>query len=160
MVHCKKDLARKVPINYGLLLAFTVSFAYMVTFICTGYSTNVVVTATAMTAGITFALTVYALTTKKDFTTMGGMIAVLGTTIFLTSMFAWWFSYSAVYELLLNSLWVMMFGLYLIYDVQQVAGGGHHKLSLDDYIVGAMIIYTDIINLFLTLLRMLGNRRR
>ena len=159
MILCNRKLARKVPINYVLLLVFTLSFAYIVTFICTGYPTEVVVAATAMTAGITLALTVYALTTKKDFTYMGGMLWVMGMTIFMTAMFGFWFYYSEVYNLLLCSLCVILYGLYLIYDVQLVAGGGRHKLDMDDYIIGALIIYIDIINLFLTILRMLGSRR-
>jgi len=39
-----------------------------------------------------------------------------------------------------------------------VAGKGRYKLTMDDYIVGALIIYLDIIMLFLELLKLFGNR--
>mmetsp|Transcript_11527 Transcript_11527/g.15791 ORF Transcript_11527/g.15791 Transcript_11527/m.15791 type:complete len:113 (-) Transcript_11527:94-432(-) len=112
-----------------------------------------------MTAGITFALTVYALTTKKDFTMMGGLIAVVSMTLVMLGLFGFWFYNDEVYRIMICGLTVILFGVYLIYDVQQVSGGGVHKLSMDDYIIGAMVIYQDIINLFLVLLRALGNRR-
>mmetsp|Transcript_10135 Transcript_10135/g.13803 ORF Transcript_10135/g.13803 Transcript_10135/m.13803 type:complete len:131 (-) Transcript_10135:97-489(-) len=130
----------------------------MVTYICTFYSTGTVVAATVMTAGVTVALTVYALTTKADFTYMGGMLWVLGMTIIMTSLFGFWFYYSEVYNIFICGLLVIFYGLYLIYDVQLIAGGGRHKLSMDDYIIGALIIYIDVINLFLTILRALGRK--
>ena len=35
-------------------------------------------------------------------------------------------------------------------------GGTKHELSLDDYIIGALMLYIDIIGLFLELLRLLS----
>lgn len=43
--------------------------------------------------------------------------------------------------------------LYLIYDVENMMGGGHHmNLTPDDYIIGALTVYLDIFYLFITLI--------
>lgn len=55
----------------------------------------------------------------------------------------------------------LLFSMYIVYDVQLIVGGKHkqHQFSLDDYCFAALNIYLDIINLFLHLLRLFGERR-
>jgi FtsH-binding integral membrane protein len=38
-------------------------------------------------------------------------------------------------------------------------GGKRNNLSLDNYVMGAMMIYMDIINLFIEILRILGKKK-
>jgi FtsH-binding integral membrane protein len=52
----------------------------------------------------------------------------------------------------------MLFGIYLIIDTQLIIGGKRLELSLDDYVIGALILYMDIIQIFLYLLQMMGRR--
>lgn len=52
-----------------------------------------------------------------------------------------------------------IYSIYLLIDTQLILGGKHKKLSLDNYVLGAVILYIDIIGLFLELLRILGSRR-
>jgi FtsH-binding integral membrane protein len=53
-------------------------------------------------------------------------------------------------------LWVFMYGMYLVYDTQLISGNGRYGLTLDDYIVGALILYIDVIGLFMELLKLLA----
>ena len=53
---------------------------------------------------------------------------------------------------------VVLYGIYLLIDTQMVVGGGRHELSIDDYIIGAMILYLDIVMMFLYILEMLGRK--
>ncbi len=80
---CKKDLARTVPTNYILLGSFTLCEAYCVACITTLYDPEIVVTAAFMTAGVVAGLTIYAWTTKEDFTLMRGIFSVLFTAVFM-----------------------------------------------------------------------------
>lgn len=54
-----------------------------------------------------------------------------------------------------------LFGAYLIYDTQKVVGGAARKVKygIDDYIVAALTVYLDILHIFLTLLRLLGQKK-
>ena len=51
---------------------FTFSESYLVSFTCINSDPTFVLIAAIMTLGITFSITVYALTTKSDFTIYGG----------------------------------------------------------------------------------------
>ena len=44
-------------------------------------------------------------------------------------------------------------------DVQLIAGKGRHHIKHDDYIVGAMMIYVDLIQIFLLLLQLFGSKK-
>ena len=59
-----------------------------------------------------------------------------------------------VYTLLLEHLFQ-----YLVFDTQLMMGGKHqYSLSPEEYIFAALNLYLDIINLFLFILSLIGNR--
>lgn len=53
---------------------------------------------------------------------------------------------------------VMLFGIYLIIDTQMILGGKTIELSIDDYALAAMLLYIDIIQIFLYILQLLGKK--
>ena len=75
---CCRSLGRKVPTNYILLTILTVCMAYMTTMTTIYYPAELLIYAALLTALMVSALTLYACTTKSDFTMMGGMLFVGG----------------------------------------------------------------------------------
>ena len=67
---------------------------------------------------------------------------------------------SYFYQMFLDSLGVLLMSLYLIYDTQLVIGQKKNFIEMDLYILGAMMIYLDIISLFLKILRLLGKKKK
>ena len=155
---CCKGVARKVPTNYLLLLLFTLCQAVVFSFICSFYTSASVISAAGMTAGVTIALTLYALCTKTDFTMYGGAFVVISCAMCLLCFMSIFMSFVSWWHPVLSCILVIFYGLFLIYDTQLVAGGGKYSISLDDYIVGALIIYVDIMGMFLELLKIFGDR--
>ena len=62
------------------------------------------------------------------------------------------FFYDYIFQMMLATLGVFLFGVYLIFDTQLVMGGKRYELCIDDYVVGTLILYLDIIMIFLYLL--------
>ena len=52
-----------------------------------------------------------------------------------------------------------VYSIYLIIDTQLIFGGKNNELSLDNYIMGAAMLYIDIIQIFLQFLKILGDRK-
>lgn len=52
-----------------------------------------------------------------------------------------------------------IYSLYLIIDTQLILGGRNKELTLDNYVLGAIMLYMDIIGLFLEILKLLGKQR-
>lgn len=107
---------------------------------------------------IFIALTLYATFTKTDFTTKGGIITIIATTLMVLTLISI-FTYSSILNNMLCGLGVILFGVFIVFDTQKIVGGKMYSLKLDDYIQGALILYIDIIQMFIYILRLLSNRR-
>ena len=151
------------PTNLFLLAGFTAAEGVLVGAITSQYQMQAILLAVALTALITVGLTVYAMQTKRDFTMQGGLLLTLLLTLVFTGLFAA-FTHSPVMHLLLGGLGALLFGAYIVYDVQMLAGNGNKQtamqLSPDEYVVGAIQVYLDVVNLFLHLLRFISELQR
>jgi protein lifeguard len=154
VLSCFRDLARKVPTNYILLLTFTAFESYLVSAMCAITSPRLVLMAAAMTCGVTIALTMYACTTKSDFTICGSLLFVLGMILLLFSIFAI-FTHNKIFHVIISCFGVLLFSFYLIYDTQLLLGTKENSIEMDDYIYAALMLYLDIINLFIYILKLL-----
>lgn len=151
------ELDRKVPINYAILSVFTISISYLVSLICCRYPPQIVFIAAFLTCAMVICLTVYAFTTKNDLTLCGPifyLLPVLFICSILMSIFMggmWRHTFSAMFG-------VILFSFFIIYDLQVIIKGGRYadKMDVDRYILAAMILYLDIINLFLEILKLVG----
>jgi hypothetical protein len=155
---CGQD--KKVPINYILLAVFTFCVSYIVALTCVKYTVTSVVQAATLTAGVSIALTVYAATTKTDFTIFGPLLFIFGFVFSISSIF-FFLAWGPVSHLLFSAIGVVLFSFYLIYDTQVIIGGKNRQsaLQLDDYILASVILYLDIINLFLYILSLTGEKK-
>ena len=112
---CGKELARKVPVNYVLLFVFTVSEAYLVAYGNCYYDRTTVFCAALTTFVMVVGLTVYAFTTKQDFTIMRGGMFVFGFSLMIFGLIV---GLMNVYwlNMVFVAIAVILFGFYLIYD--------------------------------------------
>ena len=153
---CCKSVARKTPTNYILLFVFTACEAFAFSTICAHYQTSDCLTAAGMTTLVTAALTFYACTTKSDFTVCGSMFFILGMVMICLCLASIFMTFASWWHPLVSGIIVVFYGLYLVYDTQLICGGKKYELSYDDYIIGALILYVDIMMLFLELLKIFG----
>jgi FtsH-binding integral membrane protein len=106
---------------------------------------------------IVVGLTVYAIFTPTDFTIKWGIVIVILVAMLMLGIFSI-FIYSPFLTNLYCTLGVICFGIYLVIDTQLIIGGKRLELSLDDYVVGALILYIDIIQIFLYILQLLSKK--
>lgn len=152
---CCRSVSRHVPTNYILLTIFTVCEAYIVSFIAARFDPQIVMVAAFATAGMTIGITVYAFTTKSDFTIFGPLLFVIGFTLAFASIFFFTFA-NRTMHIVWCIIAVILFSFYLLFDTQLIMGGKRYEIEIDDYIVGAIILYTDIITIFIYLLQIFG----
>ncbi len=108
--------------------------------------------------GLVTVLTIYAYNTKTDFTTPWAVMLALVTSIVMFLMF-FFINWTPAMQTFYCSIGIFVFGLYLIIDTQMVMGNRSFAISMDDYVVAALLIYIDIIQLFLYILTLLGGRK-
>ncbi len=159
IILCSSTISRTVPINYFLLLAFTVFEAYGVAFTTTLFEPEDVLMAAFSTFSLTIALTIYACVTKNDLTLCGVTLWIASRALMTISLLFAFFGTLHKGKIIISVFAVILYGYYLIFDVQLLVGEGSVRLSLDDYIIGALMIYLDLIILFIRILMILGHRR-
>ena len=54
----------------------------------------------------------------------------------------------------------MIYCVYILIDTQLILGGKNKELTLDNYVMGAMLLYVDIIGLFIKILQLTGERKK
>jgi FtsH-binding integral membrane protein len=154
---CFPNIFRSFPANYFILFLWTVCEAYMVGTASAFNPPEIVLTAALLTALVTLSLTIYAFTTKTDFTFLGGFLFVV------TTIMIFWGIFYMIFGFFLYTVYcvlgVILYSIYLIFDTQLILGRFGLEYSIDDYILAAISIYIDIIQLFLFFLQLLRGSR-
>ena len=150
---CSYKAARTAPLNSVLLGIYTAAHAYLVGAVIPQYEAEIVVAAALCTIAMFVGLTAYACFTKTDLTAMGGFLCTLTMMLFMFFILNWILRIKMLHLLLVLAA-IALLSIWIVYDTQIIVGGKHrrYQLEVDDYIIGALIIYSDILTLFLYIL--------
>lgn len=158
---CCQGPRRRFPWNVIILSIFTLAMSFMTGTIASYYSNKAVIICMGITVLVTIAVTVFCFQTKVDFTSCSGFFSILGIGLMITGIVtAIVLSFKYIYwlHMVYAGIAAVAFTLFLAYDTQLVLGKGKNSISPEEYIYGAMQIYTDIVQIFLSLLQIVGSR--
>ena len=152
LTHALKDSA------LGLLavFAFTGFLGYtlgpILSFYIANFSNGPQLIATAMggTGMIFFALSGYALTTRKDFSFLNGFLFI-ATMVALLGMIAGIFFQMPALQLLISAVFVLISSGLILFQTSEIIHGGE-----TNYISATVTLFVSIYNLFISLLNLLG----
>ena len=130
----------------GLTLGPIISF-YLTQF---SNGSELVMMAMGGTAVIFLGLSGYALTTRKDFSFMGGFLMVGILVAFLAGLGAVIFSIPAL-MLAVSSMFILLMAGLILYQTSAMVHGGE-----TNYIMATITLFVSIFNLFTSLLHLLG----
>jgi FtsH-binding integral membrane protein len=116
-----------------------------------------------VTAGMFGAMSLYGMFTRRDLTAWGGMLFMALVGLVLAS-FVSIFWHNGVFNALINYAGVLIFVGLTAYDTQKLkyvatATANDPRAAARLSVNGALMLYLDFLNLFLLLLRIMGNRR-
>ena len=146
---------RKAGLNLALLFAFTFISGLTLTpilartFAMPG-GAAIVAQAFTLTTVAFGGLSVFAMNTKRDFTVWGKMLFIT-LIVLLVAMLMNLFFQSPIFQVALSCVAADLFSAYILYDTQNIIRGNY-----ETPIEGAVALYLDFVNLFVSLLRILG----
>ena len=111
---------------------------------------QIVMTAMGGTGVIFLGLSGYALTTRKDFSFMGGFLMVGILVAFLAGIASLFLSMPGL-SLAVSAMFVLLMSGLILYQTSAIVHGGE-----TNYIMATVILYVSIYNLFTSLLHLLG----
>ena len=143
---------------YSALNGVTLSIILLV------YTSTSVAQAFFTASGMFVAMSVYGLVTKRDLTSIGSfcMMGLFGIIIASIVNMIW---PSGMMNFIISCVGVVVFLGLTAYDTQRIRAFGENAPEGDatamrrGVILGALTLYLDFINLFLMLLRLMGDRR-
>ena len=118
-------------------------------YLATANGSQLVMTALGGTGVIFLALSGYALTSRKDFSFMGGFLMVGILVAFLGGIAAMIFSMPLM-SLAVSGMFVLLMSGMILYQTSDIIHGGE-----TNYIMATVTLYISIYNLFLSLLHLL-----
>jgi FtsH-binding integral membrane protein len=162
LVFAFSSMATRVSTAAAALMFFAYAGLTGVTFstLFLVYTASSIAATFFVTAGAFAGLSVFGMATKRDLSAVGrfGLFALIG--VILASLVNMFLRSSGL-DWLITVVGVLLFAALTAYDTQRLkelfrSRGSAANLPL----VGALTLYLDFINMFLFLLRILGDRRR
>lgn len=111
---------------------------------------QIVMTAMGGTGAIFLGLSGYALTSRKDFSFMGGFLIAGILVAFMAGLGAMIFE-MPVLSLAVSSMFILLMAGLILYETSNIIHGGE-----SNYIMATVTLYVSIFNLFTSLLHLLG----
>lgn len=143
---------------YAGLLGVTLSSIFLVYEIGSIYQTFFI--SAAMFGG----MSLYGYFTNADLTSLGNILIMIFWGMFASLLINMWFK-SDQLDMIISFVGVIIFALLTAYDTQKIKLISQ-QMMLDDEdmskiaVLGALTLYLDFINIFLFLLRFLGDRKK
>lgn len=162
VVYLSARVAKLAPSTAGtLFLAYSALTGVTFSLILLAYTGASVATAFFVTAGMFGALALYGSVTKRDLTGMGRFMFMGLIGLVLASIVSIFWHNDAM-QFVMGVVGVLVFSGLIAYDSQRLRAmalelqGGQ---AASYAIVGALSLYLNFINLFISLLRLFGDRR-
>ncbi|KAM3139787.1 hypothetical protein pb186bvf_008029 [Paramecium bursaria] len=155
-----RQASRQFPKNIILLSIFTISESLIVANIVQEYNYQDVKLAFYITVVITFALSAYAWSSKTEISSFFGIVLTLSSALLFSSLYRWISGYRG--ESFFQQVAVgLVMGIYIIIDIKLICDPKNENLlSIDDYVHGSLMLYTDIVRLFLKILKTIAKEKK
>ena len=146
-----KNSAVGVPVLLGFTFFMGLMLSRLIAMVL-GFKNgpDLVMTAFGGTAGVFFAMASLASVIKRDISGMGKWLFVGAVTLMVGGIINVFVGSSAG-MMAISVLGIAIFSAYMLYDVKQIIDGGE-----TNYISATLALYLDIINVFQSLLALLG----
>lgn len=145
-------------IAYSVLNGVTMSILFMV------YKLSSIATTFFVTAGTFGAMALFGYVTKKDLTRIGSL-CIMGVIGLIIASVVNLFLQNSMMDMIISYVGVLLFVGLTAYDsqkIKQLLGGDDIEVNETTQkiaLMGALTLYLDFINLFIYLLRILGDRK-
>jgi hypothetical protein len=142
------------PLNLIFLGLFTSCLSLTVGVSCANTEGKIVLEALILTSAVVSALTAYTFWASKkgkDFSFLGPILFTGLVILLVTSFMQMFFPIGSTLNAVYGGIGAVLFSGYIVYDTDNLI----KRFTYDEYIWASVTLYLDILNLFLTILRML-----
>ena len=148
---------RRKAVSYGFLYIFTfisgITLYPIVAYYLSTSGANVVGMAFASTTVVFTGIAIYAAKSKRNFSFLGGFLLAAILALVAISLYNIFFPLSSTGMLAYSFVGVLVFSGYVLFDISRMK---HYGVKAEDVPLMALNLYLDFVNLFISILRILG----
>ena len=148
---------RRKAVSYGFLYIFTfisgITLYPIVAYYLSTSGANVVGMAFASTTVVFTGIAIYAAKSKRNFSFLGGFLLAAILALVAISLYNIFFPLSSTGMLAYSFVGVLVFSGYVLFDISRMK---HYGVRAEDVPLMALNLYLDFVNLFISILRILG----
>ncbi|KAF3794545.1 BI1-like protein [Nymphaea thermarum] len=145
---------QKHPLNFIFLGLFTTFLSLSVGVACANTQGEIVLEALILTSTVVCSLTGYtfwAVKKGKDFSYLGPILFSGLILLIVTGLIQAFFPLGSAAVALCGGFGALLFSAYIVYDTDNLI----KRFNYDEYIWASVVLYLDILNLFITILQVL-----
>ena len=151
------------PVAAIMFAAYSIINGMLLSVIFVAYTTSSIATTFFVTAGTFAAMAVIGTVTKTDLTKLGSILLMALIGIIIATVVNL-FLHNETMDIVISGIGVLVFTGLTAYDAQKIKLMAEQAEEVNDStqkiaVLGALSLYLDFINLFLYLLRFMGNRK-
>ena len=155
LMYFTETFKNHVPYNFAALGVFTICTSLGLSVDLESVPTSIILTGLVFTFVLVGGLTSFCMLKKIEFRGFApiGIIFGLQMVSFFLGLF---FYHLTLASLAISCIGAFIFSFYLVFDLQLILDGSKGAITMDDYIPAAVMIYTDIIELFLKIVAIIS----
>jgi modulator of FtsH protease len=150
VIGVKRNSAAALPLTFLFTGLMGAGLGPLLSYYVESAGPGLILQALGTTALIFFSLSAYALTTKKDFSFLGGFL-IIGLMVAIVASIANIFMGIPALSLAINAAVVFIMSGFILFDTSRIIRGGE-----TNYVMATVSLYLNILNLFTSLLHLLN----
>lgn len=153
---CSEDLLRKSPSKYIIYSLFVLAVSYSLGITSLYIRGDILYISIIITTGTTTSLILYSFIATTDFTEYYTYVVAIFMCLIFIGIVNIFFN-NTIIQIIISGGGALVFACFIVFDMQMILGQKHikYKYSIDDFILAAMSLYLDVINMFLYIIQFL-----
>ena len=153
---CCEDLLRKTPSKYIIYSLFVLAISYSLGITSLYIKSDILYISIIVTSGTTTSLILYSFISTTDFTEYYTYLVAIFMCLIFIGIVNIFFD-NTIIQIIISGGGALIFACFIVFDMQMILGQKHikYKYSVNDYILAAMSLYLDVINMFLYIIQFL-----
>jgi FtsH-binding integral membrane protein len=149
---CCEDLLRKSPSKYIIYSLFVLAVSYSLGITSLYIRGDILYISIIITTGTTTSLILYSFIATTDFREYYTYVVAIFMCLIFIGIVNIFFN-NTIIQVIISGGGSLVFACFIVFDMQMILGQKHikYKYSIDDFILAAMSLYLDVINMFLLL---------
>lgn len=157
---CERRLSRQAPVNYIILLVATLCQGYILSLTCMTAAPEGVLEVFLVTSSTFVGMTLYGLAARKDIGVRGSILAGAVAGGIALGVVVTQFERASVIHLAISSLFVFIALTFVAIDTQMILKEHHWGISHEDYVVAALVLVIDFVNIFTHVCKVVRKKKK